>query len=136
MTNTHITEEVLKTDTLGRVRTSRARREEIVDEFEKSGLSGQAFAALAGIKYQTFATWVQKRRRAGGKGEVESLGEESKFGALSSPSRVPWIEVWSSSRCRAPVKWSICWFGCLAERACRLQIKSNEGEPKMRTGKG
>ena len=54
---------ILKTDMLGRVKTPAARRERLLDEFERSGLSGQEFAQLAGIKYQTFATWVQKRRR-------------------------------------------------------------------------
>jgi hypothetical protein len=38
----------------------------LLDEFEKSGASGQQFAELAGIKYQTFATWVQQRRRQRG----------------------------------------------------------------------
>ena len=67
MTNTTPTEEaVIKTDVIGRVRTSRERREQLLDEFERSGLSGQKFAALAGIKYPTFATWAQKRRRASG----------------------------------------------------------------------
>jgi len=55
--------EILKTDKLRRVKTPGVRRESLLDEFERSGLSGQAFATLAGIKYQTFATWVQKRRR-------------------------------------------------------------------------
>ena len=54
---------VLKQDGLGRVKTPAARREHLLDEFERSGLSGKKFAALAGIKYQTFATWAQKRRR-------------------------------------------------------------------------
>ncbi len=54
---------VFKQDGLGRVRMPAARREELLDEFERSGLSGKKFAALAGIKYQTFATWAQKRRR-------------------------------------------------------------------------
>jgi ferric-dicitrate binding protein FerR (iron transport regulator) len=40
-----------------------AQRERLLDEFERSGLSGTKFAALAGIKYQTFATWAQRRRR-------------------------------------------------------------------------
>ena len=55
--------EILKTDKLRRVKTPAARWESLLDEFERSGLSGQEFATLAGIKYQTFATWVQKRRR-------------------------------------------------------------------------
>ena len=56
---------LLKSDTRGRVRTPAGRRERWLDEFERSGLSGQKFAELTGLKYQTFATWVQQRRRAG-----------------------------------------------------------------------
>jgi hypothetical protein len=44
------------------VKTPKARREQLLDEFERSGLPGLKFAELAGIKYQTFATGVQKRR--------------------------------------------------------------------------
>jgi hypothetical protein len=41
----------------------------LLAEFEKSGLSAAQFAKLAGIKYQTFANWLQKRRRqAAGQG--------------------------------------------------------------------
>jgi transposase-like protein len=50
-------------DMRGRVRTSPERREEVLNEFEKSGLTGAQFAKLTGIKYQTFANWVQERRR-------------------------------------------------------------------------
>jgi restriction endonuclease Mrr len=60
------TQKVLKTDTLGRVKTPRDRRETLLDEFERSGLSGAKFAALAGIKYQTFASWVAHRRKTSG----------------------------------------------------------------------
>ena len=63
-------EQVLKTDELGRVRTPTARRESLIQEFERSGLSGAKFAALTGIKYSTFASWLQKRRRRGGGGSV------------------------------------------------------------------
>jgi hypothetical protein len=55
-------EAVLKQDVLGRVKTPKARREQLLDEFERSGLPGLKFAELAGIKYPTFATWAQKRR--------------------------------------------------------------------------
>ena len=54
-------EVVLKTDGKGRVRTPVARQESLLEEFERSGLSGPKFAALAGINYQTFAGWVRKR---------------------------------------------------------------------------
>ena len=57
---------ILKADKLGRVKTPAVRRESLLDEYERSGLSGQEFAALTGIKYQTFATWAQRRRRQRG----------------------------------------------------------------------
>lgn len=63
MTNTTLPDELLKSDVLGRVRTPRERREGLLDEFERSGLTGQKFAALVGVKYQTFASWLQKRRK-------------------------------------------------------------------------
>ena len=58
--------ELLKLDALGRVRTTRQRREALLDEFERSGVAAAQFARMAGIKYPTFATWVQQRRRATG----------------------------------------------------------------------
>ena len=68
MTNTTEAGEtaLLKTDGLGRVRTPAARRESLLEEFERSGLSGAKFAALVGIKYSTFATWAQRWRRQRG----------------------------------------------------------------------
>lgn len=54
---------LLKTDVNGRVRTPRARREALLDEFERTGSSAAQFAALVGVKYPTFASWVQQRRR-------------------------------------------------------------------------
>jgi DNA-binding transcriptional regulator/RsmH inhibitor MraZ len=58
--------EVLKIDERGRVRVPAERREALLDEFEKSGMSGAKFARLAGIKYATFANWTQARRKAKG----------------------------------------------------------------------
>ena len=58
------TGEILKTDKLGRVQVPAARREAILDEFERSGMTGAAFAERYGINYQTFASWRQKRKKA------------------------------------------------------------------------
>lgn len=66
MTNTTLPDEVLKTDVMGRVRTPVERREALLEEFARSGVSGKKFAALVGIKYQTFASWVQQWRKARG----------------------------------------------------------------------
>ena len=66
MTNTTLPDEVLQRDALGRVRTPRARREALMEEFERSGVSAKKFAALAGVNYQRFASWVQAWRKARG----------------------------------------------------------------------
>ena len=58
----------MKVDVSGRVWTSRERREALLDEFERSGTSAAQFAALVGVKYPTFASWVQMRRRQRGVG--------------------------------------------------------------------
>ncbi len=54
---------LIKTDVLGRMHRTREQRERILDEYERSGLSGPKFAALCGVKYQTFATWRRRPRR-------------------------------------------------------------------------
>ena len=77
---------ILKTDSRGRVQTPAPRREALLDEFEKSGLSGAKFAALSGIKYQTFANWVQQRRR---KGQNQVLPSTQR-GQKTEP--VSWLE--------------------------------------------
>ena len=48
------------------MKTTAARREQLLDEYELSGLSGTKFAAMAGVKYQTFALWAQRRRQQRG----------------------------------------------------------------------
>ena len=53
---------VLKTDVLGRVKTSVRQREAMLDEFARSGTSAKKFAELAGVNYQTFASWVLANR--------------------------------------------------------------------------
>ena len=50
-------------DTKGRVRTSKEQRRVILAEFARSGLSATQFARQTGLKYSTFALWVQRYRR-------------------------------------------------------------------------
>jgi len=54
--------QLLKVDTLQRVRISEGRKEALLDEFGRSTLSAAAFAKLHGLKYSTFAAWARKRR--------------------------------------------------------------------------
>ena len=68
MTITESTSEVLKVDTLGRVRTPKEKQEAILSAYCGSGMTGQQFAAYVGVKYSTLMSWVgkeQKGRRAG-----------------------------------------------------------------------
>jgi hypothetical protein len=42
---------------------SRERRESLLEEYDRSGMSGVKFAQYIGIKYSTLAYWLQSRRR-------------------------------------------------------------------------
>ena len=53
---------LLRTDTVGRVRVPRERREQLLREFANSGISARRFAQLAGVNPVTFYSWVQKER--------------------------------------------------------------------------
>jgi DNA-binding transcriptional regulator YiaG len=57
---------ILKRDALGRVTMSQRQREAMLDAFERSGLKAAQFARAAGVNYQTFASWVQRRRHERG----------------------------------------------------------------------
>jgi len=81
---------ILKTDGRGRVQTPKARRESLLDEFERSGLSGAKFAALAGIKYQTFAGWAFRRRKqTGSKAPVKPTEQMRWLEAVVEQAQTP-----------------------------------------------
>jgi hypothetical protein len=77
------TDRILKVDTAGRVWTPRVQREAVLDEFERSGLPATKFAAHIGVKYPTFASWVQKRRKRRGDGAARTRQE---------PAALKWVE--------------------------------------------
>ena len=54
---------LIKTDSLGRIRVTDEHRQALLDKFQHSNMSGQAFARHHGIKYTTFADWRQKQRK-------------------------------------------------------------------------
>lgn len=76
--------EILKTDTLGRVWTPRAKREALVAEYERSAMSAAEFAKWSGVKYATFANWVAKARQA-----RRGAAEEK---APAEPGLMKWAE--------------------------------------------
>jgi len=90
MTDTTTTGAILVQDTLGRVRTPREKREQILDEYERSGMSGAAFAALVGVKYSTLSSWIQQRRRKGA------------AASLATAATVRWVEAVPAHEVTAP----------------------------------
>ena len=85
MTDTTSTTEacqVLPVDTRGRVRVSAQRREALLAQFDKSGMTGKRFAAWAGINYQTLCGWLQRRRKA-----AASQGQ-----TMTEPWSLQWVE--------------------------------------------
>ena len=79
-------DQVLKQDARGRVWTPAERREAVLDEFERSGLPAAQFAAHVGVKYPTFASWMQKRRKA--RGERNALEKQRP----AVPRLAGWVE--------------------------------------------
>jgi hypothetical protein len=55
--------QILSQDARGRVLISRERRESLLAEYDRSGMSGVRFAQFVGIKYTTLAYWLRSRRR-------------------------------------------------------------------------
>jgi hypothetical protein len=77
-------DELLKADVLGRVRVRPEHRERMLDAFEAGAMSGQAFAIRHGIKVQTFASWMQKRRRKRGDYDDEGTRRRLRMPAKSN----------------------------------------------------
>ena len=61
--------EILKVDEVGRVRTPPEKREAMLAEYERSGMTGAQFARFVGVRYSTLMYWLQKRRKGAGQGE-------------------------------------------------------------------
>ena len=78
-----------------------------MEEFAKSGVSAKKFAALVGVNYQTFASWVQAQRKARGR-EPSAVGPVRLWEAVvegggcadAGPAGAPglWIELPGGSR--------------------------------------
>ena len=94
---------LIRTDGLGRLRFTPDQRRTLLDGFEGSGLSASRFAAQHGVKYTTFANWVQQRRRSGPAGLAPTASEGSTSFVLAEVSR----DVPSASAISAPLEVSL-----------------------------
>jgi hypothetical protein len=76
---------LIKTDAVGRVHRTPEQRERILQEYERSGLSGPKFAALCGVRYQTLAGWLAR-------GKGRSLTHPRREAQHNPESPVRWLE--------------------------------------------
>ena len=72
ITTPELVEDGAKRDKRGRRLMSAQGVEQLLSEYDQSGLTQAAFARRAGVKYPTFASWMQARRAKSGdnRGEV------------------------------------------------------------------
>lgn len=54
---------IIRTGSDGRLRYSPAQRQDLLDAFDRSGLSAMSFSRQHGVHYQTFIAWLRKRRQ-------------------------------------------------------------------------
>jgi hypothetical protein len=53
---------IIRTGSDGRLRYTVGQRQELLEAFDRSGLSAMAFSRHHGVSYQTFIAWLRKRR--------------------------------------------------------------------------
>ena len=69
--------EILKVDEVGGIQTPPEKREAMLAEYERSGMTGAQFARFVGVRYSTLMYWLQKRRKeAGGSGSRAACGQD------------------------------------------------------------
>jgi hypothetical protein len=54
--------QIFSQDARGRLLIPRERRDALLAEYDRSGMSGVKFAQYVGIKYSTLAYWLKRRR--------------------------------------------------------------------------
>ena len=79
---------LLKSDRLGRARFTAEQRDAFLDAYEQGALSGPQFANVHGLKYQTFASWRQKRQRQREGLEAASPSSEPTFNLIEASLEV------------------------------------------------
>ena len=78
--------EILKVDEVGRVRTPPEKREAMLAEYDRSGMTGAQFARFVGVRYSTLMYWLQKRRKEAGQSEQMATPEAGSSGLVGSAS--------------------------------------------------
>jgi transposase-like protein len=61
--------EILKVDEVGRIQIPPEKREALLAEYDRSGMTGAQFARFSGVRYATLMYWLQRRRKEAGRGQ-------------------------------------------------------------------
>jgi hypothetical protein len=72
----------------------RERRDALLEEYDRSGMSGVRFAKYVGVKYTTLAYWLKRRRRLR---ERQKL--KAQAGTKPGRSEGTWIEAVVEKNC-------------------------------------
>ena len=89
--DTNASVSLLKEDLAGRIRIPAEKRLQILEEFDRCGMSGSAFAALVGVKYQTLASW--RRRRSEPPNDHNKGTPSTRFVEVAAPQSHPALEL-------------------------------------------
>jgi hypothetical protein len=74
------------------VKSTAAQRRILLDEFERSSLSGPQFSQVAGVKYQTFCAWRRQRQKECA-GNSETVAMTGVAGTSSGKAEgIRWVE--------------------------------------------
>ena len=84
MTVMELGSEILKVDEVGRVRMPPERREAMLGEYDRSGMTGAQFARFVGVRYSTLMYWLQKRRKEAGQSEQTVTARQDHPGWLEA----------------------------------------------------
>ena len=119
--------EILKVDEVGRVRTPPEKRQALLTEFDRSGMSGAQFARFVGVRYSTLMYWLQRRRKEAGRSEQV---------AAPRPNHPRWLEARVAEKSRGLRTWWWKWEGATVsvnnvERTFRFCAPSLELPPLL-----
>ena len=79
--------EILKVDEVGRIQTPPEKREAMLAEYDRSGMTGAQFARFVGVRYSTLMYWLQKRRKEAGRSGCRAACEAGSSALAGSARR-------------------------------------------------
>jgi transposase-like protein len=84
--------EILKVDEAGRVQMPPGKREAMLAEYDRSGMTGAQFARFVGVRYSTLMYWLQKRRKEAGPSEQTARPAHPRWLEAHEEGEVPKCE--------------------------------------------